>query len=501
MVQTNLMRQQSMKYNIIGVALLMMVSLWSSRQTLEAQTPQPEALRWAYAAPRIERSADGEKLAVHFTITPTSEALRRSELIVITPQYVSRDGAQRYDLARYCMAGSHRYRLLDRKNYLGQSLPNGLSIDEIKLYEPDQQEMITVDEQIPYQKWMADGHIEIREEIYGCADCLTQVARETLTPDRLFVFTPDAFAYTYIEPAGVQTKSYEEEFTSYVRFRVDRHELLPTFADNKRELRRIDDFVRKALKLAEAGATVGDVYVTGYASPEGSFDHNLPLSERRANTLSNYVATTFPALKRTAHFEVKGGGEDWDGLRKAVAESGERYADQVTQIIDKYSTDLPREKDIKALENGHVYRELLDTYYPPLRRTVIKMRYDVRPYTVEELPNIFKVNPKLLSHRELFLLADTYYHAQDKSPVEVYKIAYENFGDEREAKLNYANALLQWEQRAQDAIDIVRPLGDDPDAAFVRAMAYQMLGEESAAERALRDAAQLGNKHAAELIH
>lgn len=475
---------------ILGIVAWSTLLLSAGVQAQEA----PErggALLWKYTDVDFERiPGEGtglDRLRVTMSVLPTAD-LASSEWIEITPIVRSRKTGEQVTFPSLYVAGKGRYLQMRRLSVLGNELPHGVPLDEVfRLSDLKREPLRKEMEIIPFEYWMADAELIIREQVYGCASCGVRSASGAAGESDLFVFGPEHFVYDYLEPAAVAQKSYEESFVSRVTFVVARHELKPDFDNNRQELRRIRDFIDESLKVSELGATLGEVRIEGYASPEGEFYYNKALSERRSRTLADYVVASYPTLSLRTKLSVEGGGEDWVGLREAVAKSDKPYAQAVVAIIDRYDTDTERERDIKSLEGGAVYRELLSELYPPLRRSVIRMRYDVRPYEVAELPAIYDKNPALMSHLELCMLADVHYRQKGKNPVEVYRIAYERYGADPISRLNYATALLEYEpQRAEEVPGLVAPLGADKRATYLRACAYQLMGQQAKAEELYR---------------
>lgn len=44
---------------------------------------------------------------------------------------------------------------------------------------------------LPYERWMLDGRVELREEVHGCANCGVGEAEQELLPAVLPEFIPD----------------------------------------------------------------------------------------------------------------------------------------------------------------------------------------------------------------------------------------------------------------------------------------------------------------------
>jgi Flp pilus assembly protein TadD len=113
----------------------------------------------------------------------------------------------------------------------------------------------------------------------------------------------------------------------------------------------------------------------GFASPEGTLKFNTKLGEGRANTLREYILSQLPQLTEE-QFNLINGIENWDGLRKMVAESDLNEKDAVLEIIDTKSGEA-RKNALKRLNNGTTYRYLLKNFYPQLRKACyIAVYYD-----------------------------------------------------------------------------------------------------------------------------
>ena len=78
--------------------------------------------------------------------------------------------------------------------------------------------------------------------------------------------------------------------------------------------------------------------IVGYASPEGSLANNKRLSEGRAMALRDYLASRYD-FSRNQYYIIFG-GENWDGLVKALDTIDFEYKDEALNIIN----DIPVEK-------------------------------------------------------------------------------------------------------------------------------------------------------------
>ena len=458
--------------------LLLCLALIPAAATLtaRAQNATP-ATPTAAAAATAQRSADGKTLNLSVTL-PQEMEVGYQEVLNLSYYLVSEDGAHRLALDSLSVAGTMRNRIIKRHTVRG----NAPGVPLMPRLITRKQLPQTLTFAVPFEPWMATSTLRQGAERYGCAACVLPAGESTLLQNRLRLFGPDNFLFRYIEPAAVAVKTYSAQIESYINFVVDRHELLRDYKNNARELAALDKFVREALELEKLGATLTTLTVRGYASPEATQEHNQALSERRTKTLGDYVMRThFEGHTPPVGLDAKGMGENWSGLRDAVDKSSMPYRREILQIIDNYTTEYDRESRIKALNGGRVYQYLLHEVYPSLRRSTFAMGYTVRPYTVQELPDIYKKDPKIMSHHELYLLAQSQVE-QGVNPTAVYRTAYELFPAEEASLRNYINALLEYDKDGQTALQLLDKLPQDKETTLLRATALYLTGRTTAAD-------------------
>lgn len=114
---------------------------------------------------------------------------------------------------------------------------------------------------------------------------------------------------------------------AYIDFPVNRIELR---ADYRRNPAQLDSIITtiKALK-ADKNLQVMGINIHGFASPEGSYKHNVYLAKNRAITLTEYVRKMVELPDSI--FAVSSTAEDWDGLREYIRASN----------LEKRSSFLP----------------------------------------------------------------------------------------------------------------------------------------------------------------
>ena len=308
----------------------------------------------------IERQAD--VVSVAFDVNLDELRINRNHLLQITPIISSADGQQSVALSPVYVIGRTRYRVLNRPfTWTGKTelSDNALAI-VVRRNRTNQ--LIRYTDILPFENWKRDARLWLRTEIIGCADCFIGMEEMSLNnrifPDR---FVPN-FRMTLIEPEIPQPQS--EQHSAMLNFPVGRHELLPDFGNNAAVLAEVDRVIRNL--QANENLTIIEFAIAGFASPEGSQASNLLLSQRRAETFARFIEQAYGFTRD--QIRVEWFGEDWDGLRRAVAASQLPNRDAIIHIIDTEPNFDARDALLIALDNGQTYSRLLREFYPPLRR-------------------------------------------------------------------------------------------------------------------------------------
>lgn len=169
------------------------------------------------------------------------------------------------------------------------------------------------------------------------------------------------------------------------------------------------DYTDLGAKLREAAADskreIKGITVNSYASPEGSYDFNKALAEKREK---NTNATVNSQLKKdkiqefgelTSNFTP----EDWEGFRTLVQNSNIQDKELILMVLGQQKDPELREKEIRNLSG--VFNELADQILPQLRYSRVMASIDVIGKTNEELVQLFNTNPSALTPDEMLYIA------------------------------------------------------------------------------------------------
>lgn len=359
---------------------------------------------------------------------------------------------------------------------------------------------------VAFEPWMSNAGLVVKEDLCGCGVTHTLSMSSTLarveTPapapsDRIIIPHPFVPHLTYIAPPAVSTRR-EISSEAALDFVVSKTEIRPDYMDNAAELKRVQmmiDSVRKDPRI-----TVRSISVIGFASPEGVLFNNKRLSEGRALALVNYLSPNFDFPKEMYH--VIFGGENWAGLRQAVAESDLPFKKEVLHIIDNVPViptkagEISRKRAIYELDAGRVYRYLLSTYYPHLRKAICKIEYDVIPLDARNFEELLGTHMETLNTYELYQAAQ-YAGLETPRGLELLQAAAWLHPDDATANLNAAVAALQQGNAAaaESLLSKVRMNCPEYENACGMLMILRGQGEDAAAH--FRKAAEGGLEAAA----
>lgn len=220
---------------------------------------------------------------------------------------------------------------------------------------------------VPLKRWMKSATLGIRRQLVGCA-CEKDLLDEDVLNDSVFQEPP--LPPRRIPEYALCDASREWDFGHdelEIIFKVSRIEIDSSVFNNEVTFGKILDAVDRI--FSNPFMKLDKIEVAGYASPEGPPDFNTWLGENRAKALIDYIIKHRPQYDLTTdHFRIRNGEENWEGLRRVVEASDMKRKEQVLEIIDNDTIPDERRKIwIERIDNGWVWRRMLDEIYPHLR--------------------------------------------------------------------------------------------------------------------------------------
>ena len=349
---------------------------------------------------QVEKTAD-RQVRVSFDVDLSELDMKRQQSLRVIPVIVSEDGSQEAELPAFVINGTVRDKVNARQVALGNAGAGEDALVTVRRKNGTSQS-VNYETSVPFKRWMIGGNLQLRSYATGCAQC-NEGNETNYTGDILPPMNPQ-YGSPFVQPKEEEVKRRSETRTARLQFRQGSAVIQKNYQENAKEL----DAVHRSMQLVKDNddLTITGIYVTGYASPEGSFKSNMTLSERRAKALVEHFRRANKWDRKLFTTDWK--GEDWEGLQRAVEASSLDTKDQVLAVISDEENPDARDAKLRAIDGGKTYNTLLNDFYPPLRRSFCVVDFTVRPYTLEEAKRIINENPKLLSLKEMYGVAKSY---------------------------------------------------------------------------------------------
>ncbi|MCH5219627.1 MAG: hypothetical protein J1F20_03575 [Muribaculaceae bacterium] len=146
---------------------------------------------------------------------------------------------------------------------------------------------------------------------------------------------------------------------------------------------------------------IEEINIKSYASPDGPWDFNNQLAQKRENNTIAYMTSELTRDNITEFGELTANftPEDWEGFQELVSKSNIQDKELILSILKMYKDPAKRNEEIKNL--GSVFTELAETILPKLRYSRITASINVIGKSDAELLELVTVAPEQLSIEEL----------------------------------------------------------------------------------------------------
>lgn len=239
---------------------------------------------------------------------------------------------------------------------------------------------------------------------------------------------------------------------------------------------------------------IEEINISSYASPDGSYDFNSKLAQKREDSTKAYMNKQLKGVsfgELTADFTP----EDWEGFRRLVSESNIQDKDLILSVLSMYKDPEEREREIHNLSS--VFEQLAEEILPQLRYSRITAKINVIGKSDDEIAAAFAKNPSSLSVDELLYYATLTDSADKRAEIysaaaEAYPTDYRTFnnlgmaqyqlGDFDAARASFAQASRLAPQSAEPQmnmglVSLVEGKYDDAQSRFGSAAGVPELGE------------------------
>ena len=163
-------------------------------------------------------------------------------------------------------------------------------------------------------------------------------------------------------------------------------------------------FQQKAAEQMDNDRIKQNIYVNGYASPDGPEKFNDKLSAARSESGKKAAEKLLEELGLA--LDAASYGEDWEGFKELVAASDIEDKALILSVLDSYASSSEREEQIKNMSN--VFTALKKEILPQLRRAQLVNSSDITGKTDDEMVALVRAGKfNELDEKEMLHIAST----------------------------------------------------------------------------------------------
>lgn len=174
-------------------------------------------------------------------------------------------------------------------------------------------------------------------------------------------------------------------------------------------LKKVDENERIELKKLE---------VSAYASPDGEFDFNDKLSQKRQLSADKYLQSTLKQAKvdvANELFSLLATPEDWDGFKKLMEASDIQDKEMILRVLSMHSDPEVREQEIRNITAA--FEEIKEKILPDLRRSKFIVAVDKIGWSDDELKDHWTSGSVELNMEELLYTATLFEDLSEKEAI------------------------------------------------------------------------------------
>lgn len=434
----------------------------------------------------------GDELIVDMNLVLDQLTLGRNRQVFVTPYIENGQGTESIKLPTYVFSGRNMHYLYLRN---GQTKATGKTRYDIarEIYVPKgQTETVAYTQRVDLQPWMLqdDAVMRLSFDTCGCGRALGESALTqplALNPlDRMLILP-------YPRPVAEVPKIQHHNGKARVDFEVDKfelHEQVYSYThkvtkrkhtiDNRKELQTICDSI--AYATSNPDVEIVGIQICGYASPESPYDHNDYLATNRSRALSEWVAKRYNLPQDRCTYDAV--PENWKGFRQQTLDAKditEEQRQQLLELIDRPAygptdwdgkeTELKTSPKFAKLYSGKIHPD----WFPELRYTDFSIQTQLKPMTNEQLHQIIRTSPELMSLNQIFTVASECEHDSEEFRYAM-QMAVKYYPEDEMANTTAAAMAIEAKDYAL-AEKYLQKAGDNDDANVLRGIVATWKGD------------------------
>ena len=348
---------------------------------------------------------------------------------------------------------------------------------------------ITYDEKTQFEPWMTAGNTTLRIAVDTCGCGKLIGSNDVILPvDGQGLNLRDLLC-PFVMPNATETPEQFVEGAAYVTYELDSITLKPHMFNNPRELMKIYADIDKVKR--DTLVSITQVSIHGFASPEGPYDHNTDLARERAKTLLNWVKNECAANNvKVGQFNSDFTTENWEGLIDSLNHHPEmQNRDAILELAKSdIEPDLRNETIKKKFPKQYAY--ILKNWYPYLRHADYKVGFRLGQVSVDQIKELIKTRPQVLSLNQFMLAAQTYEPGSAEFN-QVFDVAVRMYPEDQTANVNAACAALM-SGNTESAEKFLKKAGETAEALNARGVLALQQKRYEAAEAFFKEAQAAG---------
>ena len=208
-----------------------------------------------------------------------------------------------------------------------------------------------------------------------------------------------------VDPALIPDKFQRiinEKYTADIHFLINQANI----RNNQLTTAQMESFNADLKNAAnDTSRVIEDINISSYASPDGPWEFNNQLAQRREATTNDYLTKQLKKESITDFGEItkQFTAEDWEGFKELVEASNIQDKQLILSVLSMYKDPEQREREIHNLSN--VFETLAETILPQLRYSRLTASVNVIGKSDDEINHFFDNDPAALSVDEILYAA------------------------------------------------------------------------------------------------
>ncbi len=194
-----------------------------------------------------------------------------------------------------------------------------------------------------------------------------------------------------------------DEYVSDIHYVINRADVRRSEI-SKEDVEGMTEYLKNA--NANERIELKNVKISAYASPDGPYDFNDNLSEKRKMSADKYLESEIRKADISVAdelFSMLTTPEDWEGFKELMQASDIQDKEMILRVLSMHSDPEVREQEIRNITEA--FEEIKEKILPDLRRSKFTVAVEKIGWSDEELKDLWSNDPDKLNLEELLYTA------------------------------------------------------------------------------------------------